>query len=204
MEGFYGIEVTAGKQVKAKIPEECALRVTQLAVPANAAGAVSLVVSFEGKLFTIATLDPKKGVYQMSTDLVFTEAQDVSFSAQGAGAIHVTGYVQPFQRAERGDHRGGFRGGRGGDRGGFRGGRGGDRGGFRGGRGGDRGGFRGGRGGDRGGFRGGRGGDRGGFRGGRGGDRGGFRGGRGGDRGGFRGGRGGDRGGFRGGKRGRY
>lgn len=94
---------------------------------------------------------------------------------------------------DRGESRGGFRGGRGGgDRGGFRGGRGG------GDRGGSRGGFRGGRGGSSD-----RGGSRGGFRGGRGGSsdrggsRGGFRGGRGG-----RGGGGGDRGG-RGGFRGR-
>ncbi|KAG0312435.1 RNA recognition motif-containing protein [Linnemannia gamsii] len=95
---------------------------------------------------------------------------------------------------DRGESRGGFRGGRGGgDRGGFRGGRGGgDRGGFRGGRdGGDRGG-------SRGGFRGGRGGSSD-----RGGSRGGFRGGRGGrGGGGDRGGRGG-RGGFRGRGRGR-
>ncbi|KAF8942426.1 RNA recognition motif-containing protein [Haplosporangium gracile] len=99
---------------------------------------------------------------------------------------------------DRGESRGGFRGGRGG------GDRGGSRGGFRGGRGGSSD-----RGGSRGGFRGGRGGSsdrggsRGGFRGGRGGSsdrggsRGGFRGGRGG-----RGGGGGDRGG-RGGFRGR-
>ncbi|KAF9901274.1 RNA recognition motif-containing protein [Linnemannia zychae] len=95
---------------------------------------------------------------------------------------------------DRGESRGGFRGGRGG------GDRGGSRGGFRGGRGGSSD-----RGGSRGGFRGGRGG--GGDRGGRGG----FRGGssdRGGSRGGFRGGRGGGgdrggRGGFRGRGRGR-
>ncbi|KAH7046405.1 hypothetical protein BKA57DRAFT_494153 [Linnemannia elongata] len=97
---------------------------------------------------------------------------------------------------DRGESRGGFRGGRGGgDRGGFRGGRGG------GDRGGSRGGFRGGRGGSSD-----RGGSRGGFRGGRGGSSD-----RGGSRGGFRGGRGGrggggdrgGRGGFRGRGRGR-
>uniref|UniRef100_A0A0A9Z120 Nucleoplasmin-like domain-containing protein n=1 Tax=Lygus hesperus TaxID=30085 RepID=A0A0A9Z120_LYGHE len=95
MEGFYGIEVSAGKTVKPKIPEECALRITQLALPANASAVISIIVSFEGKEFTIATLDPKKSLYQISTDLVFTASQGVSFTAQGAGAVHLTGYVQP-------------------------------------------------------------------------------------------------------------
>ncbi|ORC86619.1 nucleolar RNA-binding protein, partial [Trypanosoma theileri] len=92
MEGFYGVEVSAGQQVKPKIPEEHALRLTQIALPANASAAVSLIVSFQGKQFTIATLDPKKS-FQMSTDLVFTEP--LTLSATGAGCVHVTGYVQP-------------------------------------------------------------------------------------------------------------
>ncbi|RNE97025.1 nucleolar RNA-binding protein, partial [Trypanosoma conorhini] len=93
MEGFYGVEVAAGKQVSLKIPEEHALRLTQLALPANASAAISLIVSFQGKQFTIATLDPKRNVFQMSTDLVFTEP--TTLTATGAGCVHVTGYVQP-------------------------------------------------------------------------------------------------------------
>ncbi|PWV18070.1 putative nucleolar RNA-binding protein [Trypanosoma cruzi] len=93
MEGFYGVEVASGQQVKPKIPEEHALRLTQLALPANASAAISLIVSFQGKQFTIATLDPKKNLFQMSTDLVFTEP--TTLTATGAGCVHVTGYIQP-------------------------------------------------------------------------------------------------------------
>ncbi|PWU88192.1 putative nucleolar RNA-binding protein [Trypanosoma cruzi] len=92
-EGFYGVEVASGQQVKPKIPEEHALRLTQLALPANASAAISLIVSFQGKQFTIATLDPKKNLFQMSTDLVFTEP--ATLTATGAGCVHVTGYIQP-------------------------------------------------------------------------------------------------------------
>ncbi|KAH8613646.1 hypothetical protein ERJ75_000755400 [Trypanosoma vivax] len=89
MESFYGLEVAAGKQVKPKIPEDHVLRLTQVALPVNANAAISLVVSLEGKQFTIATLDPKRNTFQTSTDFVLTTEQAITFSAVGA-ATHVT------------------------------------------------------------------------------------------------------------------
>eukprot|EP01084_Bolivina_argentea_P263909 446867_1 len=95
MEGFYGFEVQAGKDVKPKIPAENVLRVTQIALPANANGAVSVTVTYDGRTFAVGTLDAKASLFQISTDLIFGENQTVTFSAKGAGSVHVTGYLQP-------------------------------------------------------------------------------------------------------------
>ncbi|CBH13082.1 nucleolar RNA-binding protein, truncated [Trypanosoma brucei gambiense DAL972] len=90
VKGFYGVEVSAGQKVKPKIPEDHVLRLTQIAVPANASGAITLVISFKGKEFTIATLDPKRSLFQMGIDLVLTAEQGTTLSATGSGSVHLT------------------------------------------------------------------------------------------------------------------
>ncbi|AAZ12846.1 nucleolar RNA-binding protein, putative [Trypanosoma equiperdum] len=103
MEGFYGVEVSVGEKVIPEIPEGNVLRLTQIAVPANTSDAVSLVVSLQGKEFTIASLDPVRNVSQMGIDLVIKAEQNIILSATGNGSVHVTGYIQPIENVTDGE-----------------------------------------------------------------------------------------------------
>ena len=95
MESFFGAEVAAGKEVKPKMPDNYVLRLSQAALPAGAAGRVTLFVTVDGKTLAIGTLDANAKAYQLSIDLVFGSQQQFSLSAKGTGSVHVTGFMQP-------------------------------------------------------------------------------------------------------------
>lgn len=95
MEGFYGVEIAVGRHVKPQIPEACLLRISQIALPAGATGAVTLSVVIGGMSYAIATLDPTRAAFHASADLVVAASQGVTFRAEGVGAVHLTGFIQP-------------------------------------------------------------------------------------------------------------
>ncbi|CCW65387.1 unnamed protein product [Phytomonas sp. EM1] len=97
MESFFGVEVMVGKPLKPKIPDDRVLHVSQIALPAGARDAVTFRVVLDRKSFTVATLDPKRGVYFTRLDFVFSPTQKVLFAADGpldSSSVHVTGFTQ--------------------------------------------------------------------------------------------------------------
>ncbi|CCW72172.1 unnamed protein product [Phytomonas sp. Hart1] len=97
MESFFGVEVMVGKPLKPKIPDDRMLHVSQMALPAGARDSVTFRIVLDGKSFTIATLDPKRGVYFTRLDFVFNPTQKILFSADGPldkGSVHITGFTQ--------------------------------------------------------------------------------------------------------------
>ncbi|KAK7196597.1 RNA binding protein [Novymonas esmeraldas] len=96
MEDFYGMEVFVGKTVKPKIPQDCLLHVTQVALPPTASHAITLLVKVKDQSFVLATLDPRQALFHMNVDMLFSHQQELAFTCEGAaGAIHVIGYTEP-------------------------------------------------------------------------------------------------------------
>jgi hypothetical protein len=96
-ERFFGAELKAGEgEVTPEIGTGRLLRVCQIALPHGAKSRVTISATFDGHNITLGTLDPNSALYQLSTDLIFNDAQQVSFKAIGptGTAVHLTGFYQ--------------------------------------------------------------------------------------------------------------
>lgn len=102
MEEFYGLEVFAGKPVKPNVAADRVLHISQIALPPNAAHAVTLLVKSSGKAFVLATLDPQQALFHVNVDMLFSGTQDLIFTCEGAAgaAVHLVGYTQLAEEEE--------------------------------------------------------------------------------------------------------
>ncbi len=98
LERFFGKEILGnGQPVKVAVAEGTTLHICQAALPATANGRTVLSITVDGTTFCIGTLDTNANLFQMPLELVVSAQQQLSFSAKGQSAIHISGFIEPVE-----------------------------------------------------------------------------------------------------------
>eukprot|EP00668_Euglena_longa_P033369 GGOE01042928.1.p1 GENE.GGOE01042928.1~~GGOE01042928.1.p1 ORF type:complete len:203 (-),score=42.38 GGOE01042928.1:296-883(-) len=98
---FFGASVRPGKEHRVIPPLNTTLHLSQVTLPwGTSAGPVTLWAEASGQRFALCTLERGRRASHWSTDLCFTASNLVQFTAEGTGALHLTGYYQILDNPE--------------------------------------------------------------------------------------------------------
>ncbi|KAJ2782085.1 peptidylprolyl isomerase fpr3 [Coemansia interrupta] len=88
--GFWGLKIVPGKTYSQLV--DMPFRVSNAALDATVENATrtSVLVTVDGKQFTLCSLTPAS-IEQQTLDITFTEGEEITFETQGDNAVHLTG-----------------------------------------------------------------------------------------------------------------
>ncbi|KAJ1721763.1 peptidylprolyl isomerase fpr3 [Coemansia erecta] len=88
--GFWGLKIVPGKTYSQLV--DMPFRVSNAALDATIENATrtSVLVTVDGKQFTLCSLTPAS-IEQQTLDITFTEGEEITFETQGDNAVHLTG-----------------------------------------------------------------------------------------------------------------
>ena len=89
---FYGQILHPHKDVKIESSSTSLIHISNLALPAKAAGVTHVYIKKAGKRFLVATLDPAKQA-QVAVDF-YVFAHEVTFFVEGSSEVHAIGYCE--------------------------------------------------------------------------------------------------------------
>eukprot|EP01117_Protostelium_nocturnum_P000379 TRINITY_DN10445_c0_g1_i1.p1 TRINITY_DN10445_c0_g1~~TRINITY_DN10445_c0_g1_i1.p1 ORF type:complete len:164 (-),score=92.87 TRINITY_DN10445_c0_g1_i1:150-641(-) len=90
---FWGQIFKAGSSQEVQIPEDSVLTLTMLAFSGKEGSKAQVFVQTEGSEKVLLCTLREGTIDQIQTDLEFTGAQQTSFSVEGSGSVHATGFL---------------------------------------------------------------------------------------------------------------